>query len=123
MHFRPEFLNRVDDVVLFKPLRLDEIQQIVELLMQDLRDRLAARGVTLTMSDAAREYIAREGYDPVYGARPLKRFLQHQLETRIGRALIAGEVTEGSLVDVGIEDGSLEVAIRPAESAPRAVLS
>jgi ATP-dependent Clp protease ATP-binding subunit ClpB len=69
------------------------------------------------MSDAAREHVAREGYDPVYGARPLKRFLQHQLETRIGRALIAGEVTEGSVVDVGLEDGSLEVAIRPAEAA------
>jgi len=114
LQFRPEFLNRVDDVVLFKPLRLDEIQQIVELLIQDLRDRLVDRGVTLRMSDAARELIAREGYDPVFGARPLKRYLQHQLETRIGRALIAGEAGEGAVVDVGVRDGTLEVAIVPA---------
>ncbi|MCP4006351.1 MAG: AAA domain-containing protein, partial [bacterium] len=90
MQFRPEFLNRVDDIVLFKPLLLSEIQQIVGLLTRDLSHRLAERGIKLELSEPAREYIAREGYDPVYGARPLKRYLQHHLETRIGRALIAG---------------------------------
>ena len=114
MHFRPEFLNRVDEIVLFKPLRLEEIQRIVELLMRDLRDRLVDRGVTLTLSEEAREYIAREGYDPVYGARPLKRFLQRHLETRIGRAMIAGEVVEGTVIAVGLAesaDGGRELAI------------
>jgi ATP-dependent Clp protease ATP-binding subunit ClpB len=117
MQFRPEFLNRVDDVVLFKPLLLDEIKQIVGLLMEDLHRRLAGRGVTLELSEPAREFVAREGYDPVYGARPLKRFLQHQLETKIGRALIAGDVTEGSLIEVGLKGGHLDVVIREREAA------
>ncbi|MEM7586466.1 MAG: ATP-dependent chaperone ClpB [Acidobacteriota bacterium] len=118
MHFRPEFLNRVDDTVLFTPLQLDEIKQIVGLLTQDLSHRLAERGIKLELTDAAREHIAREGYDPVYGARPLKRYLQHQLETRIGRALIGGEVSEGATVDVGVAAaGGLDVRIRVAETA------
>ena len=116
--FRPEFLNRVDDTVLFTPLLLGEIKQIVKLLTRDLSDRLASQGVKLELSEAANELIAREGYDPVYGARPLKRYLQHQLETRIGRALIAGEVGEGSVIDVGVEDGGLGVAIRQPEASP-----
>jgi ATP-dependent Clp protease ATP-binding subunit ClpB len=115
-HFRPEFLNRVDDTVLFKPLLLAEIQQIVDLLMADLRQRLAEQRITLELSPAAREYIAREGYDPVYGARPLKRFLQRHLETRIGRALVAGEASEGSHIDVSLEDGALQVSLHTKES-------
>ena len=110
-HFRPEFLNRVDDTVLFKPLRLEEIKEIVGLLTADLRRRLEGRGIALELSEPAREYIAREGYDPVYGARPLKRFLQRHLETRIGRALIAGEAAEGSTIEVEIEGGELRVGI------------
>ena len=119
--FRPEFLNRVDDIVLFKPLMLGEIQQIVGLLTRDLSHRLAERGVKLELSSEAREFIAREGYDPVYGARPLKRYLQHQLETRIGRALIAGEVTAGSVIDVGLKGGELAVEVREGAAAEVAV--
>ncbi|MDQ3824637.1 MAG: ATP-dependent chaperone ClpB [Actinomycetota bacterium] len=81
-HFRPEFLNRVDDVVLFKPLTLPEIERVVDLLVEDLRARLADRRLTLELTEAARRHIAAEGFDPVYGARPLRRYLQHQLETR-----------------------------------------
>ncbi len=115
-HFRPEFLNRVDDIVLFKPLTLEETKQIVDLQVQDLAQRLASRGISLDLTEEARDFIARSGYDPVYGARPLKRYLQHQLETRIGRALIAGEVSEGSTVEVGVNNGELETTIRqPAE--------
>jgi ATP-dependent Clp protease ATP-binding subunit ClpB len=110
-HFRPEFLNRVDDIVLFKPLTLEEITQIVELLTVELRQRLADRNITLALSDAARTFIARQGFDPVYGARPLRRYLQHELETRIGRALVAGEVLEGATVHVDIEHDALTVAI------------
>ena len=116
-HFRPEFLNRVDDIVLFKPLQLDEIKQIVGLLTENLRRRLEDRGIGLELSEPAREFIAREGYDPVYGARPLKRFLQRQLETRIGRALIAGEANEGALVSVELEGGELAVKIRERVAA------
>jgi ATP-dependent Clp protease ATP-binding subunit ClpB len=114
-HFRPEFLNRVDDVVLFRPLRLEEIERIVDLLSADLRGRLEQRGVSLVLTEPARERIAREGFDPVYGARPLRRYLQHQLETRIARALLSGEVPDGATVEVGVEDAGLTVAIRAHE--------
>jgi ATP-dependent Clp protease ATP-binding subunit ClpB len=125
-HFRPEFLNRVDDIVMFKPLTLPEIKRIVDLQTEDLRRRLGDRGVHLELTDAARELVARQGFDPVYGARPLKRFLQHQLESRIGRALIAGEVHDGARLVVDVENGSLAVDIRnpapetPAKGAPTA---
>ncbi|MBC7359821.1 MAG: ATP-dependent chaperone ClpB [Desulfacinum sp.] len=108
-HFRPEFLNRVDDIVLFKPLTLEEVKQIVVLLTRDLERRLKDRRITLEITEAAREFIARTGYDPVYGARPLKRFLQRELETRIGRALIAGDILEGAVIRVDLEDGQLVV--------------
>jgi ATP-dependent Clp protease ATP-binding subunit ClpB len=110
-HFRPEFLNRVDDIVLFKALTLEEISRIVELLMNELRGRLVDRHITLELSDTACEFVARKGFDPVYGARPLRRYLQHELETRIGRALVAGDVSEGAAVRVDIQDDELAVSI------------
>jgi len=109
--FRPEFLNRVDDIVLFKPLSREEIKAIIDLLTAQLQERLADRHIDLVLTDAARDLIAREAYDPVYGARPLKRYLQHQLETKIGRALIAGEVGEGAKVTVDAEGDRLVVRI------------
>jgi len=112
--FRPEFLNRVDDIVLFKPLMLEEIKRIVDLLTADLRKRLADRNIGIELTDAAREFAARQGFDPVYGARPLKRFLQHELETRIGRQLIAGGVAEGSTITVDAGDEGLIVGVKTA---------
>ncbi|MDR0534294.1 MAG: ATP-dependent chaperone ClpB [Verrucomicrobiales bacterium] len=106
-HFRPEFLNRVDDIVLFKPLTLNEIKQIVELLLNQLKSRLKDRGIELTLSDAAKEHIARAGYDPVYGARPLKRYLQREVETGLSRKLLSGEITDNSSVEIGLKDGAL----------------
>jgi ATP-dependent Clp protease ATP-binding subunit ClpB len=106
-HFRPEFLNRVDDIVLFKPLTLAEIKRIVELQLKLLRARLADRRIELELSDAAKEHIAREGYDPVYGARPLKRFLQRHIETPLSRKLISGEITDGSRITVDFKKGEL----------------
>ena len=120
-HFRPEFLNRVDDIVLFKPLTLGEIERIVDLQTEDLRKRLAERNIRLELSDPARTLVARQGFDPVYGARPLKRFLQHHLETRIGRAILSGEVRDGATVEVGVKDGDLAVAIRQPEAAAQPV--
>ncbi|MFU8847772.1 MAG: ATP-dependent chaperone ClpB [Opitutales bacterium] len=96
--FRPEFLNRIDDVILFKPLTLEEITRIVDLLLADLNKRLAERRIVIEFDGEARDWIAERGYDPVYGARPLKRFLQKQVETRLARALIAGEIAEQSTV-------------------------
>ena len=115
--FRPEFLNRVDDVVLFKPLTRDEIQQIVDLQTTYLADRLRDRHITLHLSDEARRHVAEAGYDRVYGARPLKRYLQRGLESRIGRAIVAGQVTDGSTITVTVADGDLVVETTPPEAA------
>jgi ATP-dependent Clp protease ATP-binding subunit ClpB len=108
-HFRPEFLNRVDEIVLFKPLALAEIEQIVDLQFADLRRRLADRRFTLEPTEAARVLIARQGYDPVYGARPLKRFIQGEVETRIGRALLSGDIQDGALISVDAVDDELTI--------------
>jgi ATP-dependent Clp protease ATP-binding subunit ClpB len=108
-HFRPEFLNRVDDIVLFKPLTLGEVEQIVALMTKDLSKRLEERQVKVEITDAAREFIARSGYDPVYGARPLRRFIQRELETRIGRSLIVGDVPEGAIIRVDLINDALDV--------------
>ena len=108
-YFRPEFLNRVDDIVLFKPLTVQEIEQIVDLQIADVRARLADRRIVLELTEAARVLIAREGYDPVYGARPLRRFIQREVETRIGRALISGEIRDGAVITVDAQDDQLVV--------------
>ncbi len=108
--FRPEFLNRIDETILFKPLTLDEITKIVDLLLADLNRRLADRRVTVKLDAKAKEWAAEKGYDPVYGARPLKRFLQRQLETRLARALIAGEVAENSTVTFKVKGDELVMA-------------
>jgi len=111
-HFRPEFLNRVDETVLFKPLTLGEIERIVDLLIHDVRRRLAGRRLELELSEPARIFIAREGYDPVYGARPLRRFIQREVETRVGRALVAGEVEEGGTILIDVEADELTIRFR-----------
>jgi ATP-dependent Clp protease ATP-binding subunit ClpB len=107
--FRPEFLNRVDDVVLFKPLTLPQIERIVELQFDELRRRLADRRMTLELTDEARRTIATQGFDPVYGARPLRRYISHQVETAIGRALLAGDVRDGATIRVDAEGGEVVV--------------
>jgi ATP-dependent Clp protease ATP-binding subunit ClpB len=119
-HFRPEFLNRVDETVLFKPLTLEEIERIVELQIEGLRQRLADRRIGLELTDAAQHFIAREGYDPVYGARPLRRFIQREVETRVGRALLSGEIVDGSTITIDAGDDGLVVrwgAREPAGAA------
>ncbi len=110
-HFRPEFLNRVDEIVLFKPLTLNEIKKIVDLLLNLLRQRLGERRLSLDLSDSAREHIAREGYDPVYGARPLKRYLQREVETRLSRKLLAGDIPDGSALTLAYKDGQLDIQV------------
>jgi ATP-dependent Clp protease ATP-binding subunit ClpB len=108
-HFRPEFLNRVDEVVLFKPLTLAQIEQIVELQVGELRQRLAERRMTLELSDEARRYIAAQGFDPVYGARPLRRYISREVETRIARALLAGDVRDGATIRIDVKGDDLVV--------------
>jgi len=110
-HFRPEFLNRLDDVVLFSPLSQDEITQIVDLLAAEVVKRLSEQRIRLVITEAARSLIGREGYDPVFGARPLKRFIQQEVETPIARVLLADN-SEHETVTVDEQDGRLSVHIR-----------
>ena len=110
--FRPEFLNRLDDTVLFKPLSLDEITSIVALLITETNERLKERRIKIELSISAQKWIGEEGYDPVYGARPLKRFLQKQIENRIARAIIGGEVEDGSIVAFDLKNEELEMTIK-----------
>ncbi|MCM2273284.1 MAG: ATP-dependent chaperone ClpB [Candidatus Didemnitutus sp.] len=105
--FRPEFLNRIDETILFKPLALEEIERIVDLLIADINQRLADRRVTVALDAKAKGWVAEKGYDPVFGARPLKRFLQRHLETRLARGLIAGEVEEGAKVTFSVKGDAL----------------
>jgi ATP-dependent Clp protease ATP-binding subunit ClpB len=118
-HFRPEFLNRVDDIVIFAPLRLEQIQQIVELQFTDLRARLAERQITLELTPEARHLIAERGYDPMYGARPLRRYISHDIETQLGRALLSGLITDGSHVRIQVVGGELMVGVVDSEEARR----
>jgi ATP-dependent Clp protease ATP-binding subunit ClpB len=115
--FRPEFLNRLDDIVLFKPLTRPEIERIVDLMFNDLRVRLAERQMTLEVSEDARAFIAQQGFDPVYGARPLRRFIAHEVETRIGRALLSGDVRDGAVIRVGMAGGELSVTYAQLDRA------
>ncbi|MFP6887251.1 MAG: ATP-dependent chaperone ClpB [Opitutales bacterium] len=109
--FRPEFLNRIDDVVLFKPLSLDEIIEIVDLLIAALNERLEDRKVSVAFTSAAIKWVGEKGYDPTYGARPLKRFLQKQVETRLARALVAGEIEDGMEVAFSVKDEELVMKV------------
>ncbi len=113
--FRPEFLNRIDEIVLFKPLTREEIGRIVDLLMEDLKRRLVDRGLEVELSPAARALVVDRGYDPVYGARPLRRFLQREVETKISRALLSEQAPPRSRLRVDAADGKLVLAIdRPS---------
>ncbi|MGH3775296.1 MAG: ATP-dependent chaperone ClpB [Pseudonocardiaceae bacterium] len=106
-HFRPEFLNRIDDIVLFSPLNQAQIEQIVELMFNELRTRLAERRMSLEISDEARRFIAAQGFDPVYGARPLRRFIAREVETRIGRALLTDAIPDGATIRVELKGDEL----------------
>jgi ATP-dependent Clp protease ATP-binding subunit ClpB len=119
-HFRPEFLNRVDDIVLFKPLTQPEIEHIVDLMFDDVRSRLADRRMTLEVTERARRFIAERGYDPVYGARPLRRFIAREVETRIGRELLGGDVGDNAVVRIDVSGDDLTVSFHPRPSETRA---
>ncbi|HTK88290.1 MAG TPA: ATP-dependent chaperone ClpB [Nitrospiraceae bacterium] len=108
-HFRPEFLNRVDETVVFHPLTIENLVKIVDIQLTRLRDRLAERRIPLTLTPAALEDLARRGYDPVYGARPLKRLIQQDIETPIARLLVKGELRDGETATVELKDGRMAV--------------
>ena len=107
LHFRPEFLNRLDEIIMFKPLTKENISGIVELLMKELNDRVAEREIKIELTESARDYIIDCGYDPVYGARPLKRFLQKNVETLVARAILGNQLSVGDTVLIDNEGGEL----------------
>ncbi|MBQ3907012.1 MAG: AAA family ATPase, partial [Lachnospiraceae bacterium] len=114
-HFRPEFLNRLDETILFKPLTKDNIGGIIDLLMQDVNKRLEEKQLKIELTDEAKQLIAQEAYDPIYGARPLKRYLQKNVETLAARLILSGEVALGDTIRI-IEDGGALRAVATAQS-------
>ena len=110
--FKPEFLNRVDDIIMFKPLDKEGIKKIIDIFMQSLRKRLIEKDIEIEVSDKAKEIMAKEGYDPVYGARPLKRYIGNTLETIIAKKMIAGDVYSGCTVVIDGDNENINVSIK-----------
>ncbi|HHX69810.1 MAG TPA: type VI secretion system ATPase TssH, partial [Gallicola sp.] len=110
--FKPEFLNRVDDIVMFKPLTEDEIYEIVDHNIADIESRLEDRQISITLDRAAKELIMARAYNVQYGARPVKRFLQKYIETELGRMLLKGEVQDKDNVVISVENGELKLYVR-----------
>jgi ATP-dependent Clp protease ATP-binding subunit ClpC len=119
-HFRPEFLNRIDDVIVFEPLTRAELEQIVDLLVAEVRERMVERGIAFELTPAARDEVVREGYDPSYGARPLRRTVQRRIENELAKRILAGEVKDGECVVVDFADGEYSFTARDADRAPGA---
>ncbi len=110
-HFRPEFLNRLDEIILFKPLEKENIAGIVVLLLADLNKRIESRELKIELTDQAKEFVVEQGYDPVYGARPLKRYLQKHVETLAARIILGDEVRAGNVIVIDVsEDGQKLIA-------------
>jgi ATP-dependent Clp protease ATP-binding subunit ClpB len=106
-HFKPEFLNRIDDIVVFKQLGKDEIATIIDVQLEKLRANLAERNITLELEQSARDLLVQEGYDPVYGARPLKRAIQSLIQNPLAVKLLNGELGAGQTIKVSAEDGEM----------------
>ena len=111
-HFRPEFLNRLDETILFKPLTRENIGGIVELIVADLNRRLADRDLSLELTEEAERFIVDNAYDPVYGARPLKRYIQKHVETLTARLILSDGVGSGDTVVISVEDGRLKASVK-----------
>ena len=111
--FRPEFLNRIDEIIVFHALDEAHLKQIVEIQLASLRLRLADRHIQLILTDAARTHLVKTGYDPIYGARPLKRAIQKQVETRLGRMIIGGKVHDGEEVVVDYDEARNDLVFQP----------
>ena len=111
-HFRPEFLNRLDETILFKPLTKSNITRIIDLLLKELNERLADRELSLELTDAARTFIADHGFDPVYGARPLKRYMQKHVETLAAKLILGGEISTGATIVIDVEGDGLTARVK-----------
>ena len=111
-HFRPEFLNRLDEIILFKPLTKENIDKIIDLQIKDLNRRLASQNLSITLTEAAKQYVTKQGYDPVFGARPLKRYVQRHVETLAAKYILSGEVHEGNTIEIDLGDGELTARVK-----------
>ena len=111
-HFRPEFLNRLDEIIMFKPLTKKDIYEIVELLIQDLNKRLQDSQVKIELTEAAKQFVVDGGYEPMYGARPLKRFLQKNVETLAAKLILSGEIGAEDTILIDVEDGALKARVK-----------
>ncbi len=111
-HFRPEFLNRIDETILFKPLTKDNIGGIVKLLLKEINERLVEREISIELTEIAEQFVVENGYDPVFGARPLKRYLQKNVETTAARFILSGQVSEGDVILIDVVDGALMARIK-----------
>ena len=116
-HFRPEFLNRLDEIIMFKPLTKDNISGIVDLMMKSLNERLADRQLSIVLTGAAKQFIIDHGYDPVYGARPLRRYLQSTVENIAARIILGGEIHEGTTIVIDVKNGKLEGSLAQTVNA------
>ena len=110
--FKPEFLNRVDDIIMFKPLDREGIKQIIDIFMKSLKNRLEEKDIVVEITDSAKEIIVKEGYDPIYGARPLKRYISNTLETMIAKKLIAGEIYNGCTIVIDGENDNIDIYVK-----------
>ena len=113
-HFRPEFLNRLDEIIMFKPLTKDNIGHIINLLMDDLNKRLVEKEIKVELTDSAKKFITDNGYDPIYGARPLKRYLQKHVETLAAKLILGDGVRTGDTILIDEKDGQLSASAVPA---------
>ena len=118
-HFRPEFLNRLDEIIMFRPLTKENISGIIDLIMKDLNKRLADREISVHLTDEAKKYVADAAYDPSYGARPLKRYIQKNIETMSAKLILEDRVGEGDTIEIGVRDDALtaDVVEKAADSA------
>jgi ATP-dependent Clp protease ATP-binding subunit ClpB len=112
--FKPEFINRLDDIVVFSPLSTEDLAEIVELYIDRLTARLAARRLDLAVTPDARAWLAERGYDPIYGARPLRRLMQHEIDDTLANALLAGEIRDGDIVRVDLAEDGDHLTVAPA---------
>ncbi|MRZ30257.1 AAA domain-containing protein, partial [Paeniclostridium sordellii] len=109
--FKPEFLNRVDDIIMFKPLDKEGIRKIIDIFLDDLRRRLSDRQMTLSITENAKDILIKEGYDPIYGARPLKRYIGNVLETKIAKMVIAGQIYNGCHIVIDGSDDNIDIKV------------
>ena len=116
-HFRPEFLNRVDDTVVFHPLQKEHMKDIIKIQLERLKKRLDERNISLKLAAKTIEFLAESGFDPVYGARPLKRAIQKELETALARAVLSGEIKDGHHVNANIVDGKIVFDLKSSASS------